>query len=106
MMKVAAIMACAAALALTAGSATAQPTRASVSTQVDAAQVVADVRRIIAANYVLGDVRAKLDAALAQGLAAGHYNVSDPSALADRINADMSAVAHDKHLGIRYAPDK
>ena len=99
-MRSAAIMACAAALGLIAADAVAQPTKASA----DPAAVIADVRRIIAANYVLADIRPKLDSALANGLAAGHYNVSDPSALADRINVDMSAVAHDKHLGINFDP--
>jgi hypothetical protein len=72
--------------------------------QVDAQKTIADVRRVLATNYVLADVRPKLDAALAQGLAAGRYNVSDPNVLAERINADLSAVAHDKHLGIQYNP--
>jgi hypothetical protein len=98
-------MACAGALGLASGSAAAQPApAATAATQVDAQKVVADVRRIIAANYVLADVRPKLDAALAQGLAAGRYNVTDPGELADRINADMNAVAHDKHLGMHYDP--
>src|SRR4051812_40298962 len=97
-MKMANILASAAALSLTSGAATAQPTQTAATQQIDAQKVVADVRRIIAANYVLADVRPKLDAALAAGLAAGRYNVGDQAALADRINADMSAVAHDKHL--------
>jgi C-terminal processing protease CtpA/Prc len=100
-------MACAAALGLANGTALAQaPSAAPTATQVNAQKVVADVRRIIAANYVLADVRPKLDSALAQGLAAGHYNVSDPNDLAARINEDMKAVAHDKHLGISYNPQK
>src|ERR1700752_5276876 len=72
--------------------------------QVDAQKTITNVRRVLATNYVLADVRPKLDAALAQGLAAGRYNVSDPNVLAERINADLSAVAHDKHLGIQYNP--
>jgi hypothetical protein len=103
-MKMTVILASAAALSLTSGSATAQPAPATAAQQIDAQKTIADVRRIIAENYVLADVRPKLDAALAAGLAAGRYNVSDPGALADRINADMSAVAHDKHLGMRYDP--
>lgn len=67
-------------------------------------EVIADVRRIIAANYVLADLRPRLDAALAHGLSTGHYDVTDPGELAERINADMQAVAHDKHLGLRYDP--
>lgn len=100
-----AILASAAALALvssTSGAQQAPPVAAAA--QADPQKVVADVRRIIAANYVLADVRPKLDAALSQGLASGHYNATDPTVLADRINADLSAVAHDKHLGMRYDP--
>jgi C-terminal processing protease CtpA/Prc len=100
-------MACAAALGLANGTAVAQaPSTAPAATQVDAQKVIADVRRIIAANYVLADVRPKLDAALAQGLAAGRYNVSDPNELVTRVNDDMKAVAHDKHLSISYNPQK
>jgi hypothetical protein len=53
---------------------------------------------------VLADVRPRLDAALAQGLASGRYKVSDPAELAERINSDMAAVAHDKHLGMHFDP--
>src|SRR4051794_6775690 len=95
-MRVASVMAFAAAFGSAAG--------AQTSPQVDPQKVVADVRHIIAANYVLADVRPKLDAALAEGLAAHRYDVSDPNMLAERINADMAAVAHDKHLSMRFDP--
>ena len=55
-------------------------------------------------NYVLPEVRPKLDAALAKGLAEGRYDVADPAVLVERINADLAAVAHDKHLGLQYDP--
>ncbi len=98
-------MGCAAALGFVGSGTNAQPApTSSTEAKVDAKAVVADVRRIIAANYVLSDVRPKLDSALAQGLAAGRYNVSDPAELSDRVNADMKAVAHDKHLSMHYDP--
>jgi hypothetical protein len=101
-----AILAGAAAASLVPGStaALAQAGPAAAEAKVDARAVVADVRKILAANYVLPEVRPKLDAALAKGLAAGRYDVSDPQVLAERINADMDAVAHDKHLGMHYDP--
>jgi hypothetical protein len=107
-MKMATILASAAALSLlSAGGAAQTPAPAAASAPtVDAQKTVADVRRILAANYVLADVRPKLDAALAASLAAGRYNVADPSDLAARINDDLAAVAHDKHLSIHYAPDQ
>jgi hypothetical protein len=103
-----AILVAAAAIALGSGNAAAQPASAPPASakQVDSRAVIADVRRILADNYVLADVRPKLDAALAKGLASGRYDVADPTVLADRINADLSAVAHDKHLGIQFAPDQ
>ena len=104
-MRKAIILAGAAALAFAPATAPAQPAAAPPATAaVDAAKVVADVRRILGANYVLSETRPKLDAALAAGLASGRYNVADPGELARRINADLEAVAHDKHLGIEYDP--
>jgi hypothetical protein len=101
-----AILAGAAALATISASdaAMAQESAAAASSQIDAKAVVADVQRILDANYVLPEMRPKLSAALSQGLAAGRYNVSDPSVLAERINADLTAVAHDGHLGMHFDP--
>ena len=103
-----AILAGAAALATTGAgdAALAQQASAIAPATVDAKAVVADVRRILNENYVLPDLRPKLDAALAKGLAAGRYKVSDPSVLAQAINADLDAVAHDAHLGMHYQPDE
>lgn len=103
-----AILAGVAVVSLVPGSnaALAQTAPAAASTKVDSRAVVSDVRRIIAANYVLPAVRPKLDAALAKGLSAGRYDVSDPAILADRINEDLAAVAHDKHLGMHYDPQQ
>ena len=97
-------------LGLASSAAIAAPARAQPTADTPAAAsingraVVADVRRILAANYVLPDMRPKLDAALAKGLASGRYDVSDPAELATRINADLASVAHDKHLGMHYDP--
>jgi hypothetical protein len=79
---------------------------AQTAAQVNAAEVVASVRQILSKHYVLPEVRPKLDAKLAEGLASGRYNVANPEALAQLINADMDAVAHDKHLGMQYAPQQ
>lgn len=96
----------AAALALIPANANAavQEATAAPSVSVDARAVVADVTRILNENYVLPDLRPKLAAALAKGLAEGHYNVSDPNVLAEKINADLDDVAHDRHLGMHPDP--
>lgn len=70
----------------------------------DGRTVVAEMRRLLAANYVLPEVRPRLDAILAKGLAEGRYDVSDPAVLVDRVNADLTAVARDKHLSLEYSP--
>lgn len=98
-----AILVGAATLALVPAGAQAQPPpAAAAATTLDAKAVVADVRRILNENYVLPEMRPKLDAALAKGLASGRYDVTDTAILAERINADLDAVAYDKHLGMHY----
>ncbi|HEY1143233.1 MAG TPA: hypothetical protein VGE68_04280, partial [Sphingomicrobium sp.] len=77
-------------------------TSAVAQTALDPDAVVSDVRKVLAANYVLPETRPKLDAVLAKGLAEGRYKVTDPTLLADRLNEDMSSVAHDKHLSISF----
>ena len=81
-----------------------RPVAAPAAAQFDASAVVAEVRRVLAARYVLPERRPALDAALAQGLASGRYAVSDPAVLVERINADLNRVANDRHLGISYDP--
>ena len=78
----------------------AQPSPAAA--KVDGKAAVTEIRRILAQNYVLPEVRPKLDAALAKGLADGRYDVSDSNLLVERVNADLAAVAHDKHLGMHF----
>jgi hypothetical protein len=80
------------------------PAEAARPAPADGRTVVAEMRRLLAANYVLAEVRPRLDAILAKGLAEGRYDVSDPGVLLDRVNADLAAVAHDKHLSLEYNP--
>lgn len=70
----------------------------------DSRIVVEAVRKTLRENYVLKERRPALDAALAKGLASGRYKVTDPQELSKRINEDLDAVAHDKHLGIGFNP--
>jgi hypothetical protein len=67
-------------------------------------EVVAEVRRIIAENYVLPDKRPLLDKALGDGLAAGRYDVTEPAELAERISVDLRNAVHDQHLNMQFNP--
>lgn len=78
--------------------------QAQPAAQFDSRAAVEAVRKALRENYVVKARRPALDAALAKGLANGRYAVSDPQALAKRINEDMDVVAHDKHLGIGFNP--
>jgi hypothetical protein len=92
----------AATISLIPAGAIAQPAPAAVS--IDSKAAITEIRRILSQNYVLPELRPKLDAILAKGLAEGRYAVSDPNDLVERVNADLASVAHDKHLGIHYDP--
>lgn len=70
----------------------------------DGRAVVADVRKALAENYVVVERRAALDKVLADGARAGRYDRIPPDELARRINDDLFAVAHDKHLGLSFDP--
>jgi hypothetical protein len=103
------ILGVAVAALLGAAGAPAQPARvmqgpAAAPAPADGRTVVTEIRRVLKENYVLPEVRPRLDAALAKGLAQGRYDVSDPAILTERINADLNAVAHDKHLGVQFNP--
>jgi C-terminal processing protease CtpA/Prc len=73
---------------------------------VDARAVVAEVRRLIAANYVIPEKRPALDAVLAEGLRSRRYLTRDPAVLAERINADLERVGRDRHLNFRLNPER
>src|SRR5215218_5669405 len=81
-----------------------QEATATAAAKVEPRAIVADVKRILNENYVLPELRPQLTAALDKGLAAGRYDVSDTGVLAERINADLTAVAHDGHLGMHFDP--
>jgi hypothetical protein len=72
--------------------------------EIDARQVVGQVRKILAERYVLPERRPVLDAALAKGLETGRYDTTDPNELAQRINADLQSAGQDKHLNFFFNP--
>jgi hypothetical protein len=92
-------------MALAQGPAPAPTPKAAARSGVAApAELVAEVRKILAERYVLPEKRPALDAVLAQGLASGRYRVADPAELAQRIDADLARVGQDVHLNFRFDP--
>ncbi|HKR24394.1 MAG TPA: S41 family peptidase, partial [Allosphingosinicella sp.] len=93
-----------ASLGLASASFAEQAAPAAAAAALDSRAVVAEVRRIIAERYVLPERRPALDAILAQGLAAGRYDVAEPGLLAERINADLATAGRDRHLNFNHNP--
>lgn len=96
----AAALAAAAPLALAA-----TPVAPQSAAKFDSRAAIESVRKALRENYVVKERRPALDAALAKGLADGRYTVADPQEFALRVNADLEAVAHDKHLNLRHNPE-
>ena len=92
----------------TAGAASAQPAPAlqieGTSTAMDSNAVAQAVRDAVKSNYVLKDKLPLVVAALDKGVAEGRYSGLDGRQLADRLNEDLTAAAHDKHLAINFDP--
>ena len=81
------------------------PVAAQTAATFDSRAAVEGIRKALRENYVVKERRAALDAVLAKGLAGGRYAGTDPQEFAMRINADLEAVAHDKHLNLRHHPE-
>jgi hypothetical protein len=79
---------------------------ASAQERQDAKTVVAELRRLIAAHYVVAERRSQIDAILAKGLASGRYDASEPGVIVQRVNEDLAAASNDKHLGIHFDPQQ
>ena len=63
--------------------------------------VVAKLGTALRDNYIFPDVGQKAAEKISASLAAGEYDkLTDPSAFAARLSADVAAIAHDKHLSI------
>src|SRR5688572_5946879 len=71
----------------------------------DAAAREAVVTQLAAAlrdRYVFPDIGEQAAARIGAALAAGEYDSLDHAAFAARLNADVAAIAHDKHLNIGW----
>ena len=95
---VACISILAAALAL-ASPAEAQPATLTAEAQ---QEVVASLSTALRERYVFPEVGAQAAARIGAALAAGEYDGLDHAAFAARLNSDVAAIAHDKHLNVGW----
>ncbi|GGE04950.1 interphotoreceptor retinoid-binding protein [Tsuneonella deserti] len=57
-------------------------------------------------SYVFPQVAAQVETALRKAERRGEYaRISDPQAFAEKLTADVFAVAHDKHIGVDYSEE-
>ena len=62
------------------------------------------IKRVLGAEYVFPEMRAKLVERLSRSEQEGRYDVTQPLVFADRITEDLRDVAHDSHLSLTHAP--
>jgi Peptidase family S41 len=74
------------------------------SSGADRTVAVRQIERAIDTTYVFPALRPKIIAQLERSLLSGHYHVEDPALFAQRVTADLEAVAHDGHLYLMSDP--
>ncbi len=87
------------------GAAMAQPATQTAAA-IDGPAVAAEVKRLLNAQYVLPELRAKFAAVIDKGIASGRYAVPDANLLTTRLNEDLASVSSDKHLGVMVDPER
>jgi hypothetical protein len=65
-------------------------------------EVVASLGSALRERYVFPEVGARAAARIGAALAAGEYDGLDHAAFAARLNSDVAAIAHDRHLTVRW----
>ena len=69
--------------------------------------VVDAVASILQKQYVFPDTARKMGDLIRKNLKAGKYAVlDDPRAFANKLTEDLRSISRDKHLGVRFAPER
>jgi hypothetical protein len=62
---------------------------------------------VLARQYVFPDVARRMGDLIRRNLKAGKYaQLDDPQAFAGRLSEDLRSISHDRHLGVRFAPQR
>lgn len=76
-------------------------------TQEQASVTIDSIGNKLKANYIFPDVADKMVEALETNLKKGKYKkIKDPQEFANRLTEDLQAISHDKHLRVRYNPER
>jgi hypothetical protein len=69
--------------------------------------VIDAVAAVLEKQYVFPDKAREMGNLIKKNLKAGKYKpLDDPQAFALKLSADLQSVSHDRHLGVRYAPQQ
>ncbi len=69
--------------------------------------VVAAAATVLQKQYVFPDTAQKMASLIRRNLKAGKYQaIDDPQAFAAMLTEDLRSVSRDRHLGVRYAPER
>lgn len=80
-----------------------QPSRAVAKNSVDKARIIQVLMKEFQTVYVFPEVAKKMEEALKKNLEEGRYaSIDDPAEFASKLQEDLIAVSHDKHINIRH----
>jgi len=69
--------------------------------------VVEAVATVLQKQYVYPEVAGKMSNLIRKNLKSGKYlPIKEPRAFAQRLTEDLRSISHDRHLGVRYAPER
>jgi retinol-binding protein 3 len=80
---------------------------ADVITEEEKAEVINSIRDLLIRNYVFPEKGTEMAKFLKEKLEGGKYkNITSPTAFGEELTNDLQSISHDKHLRVRFEPNK